>query len=176
MAMAGLVIRADYEPAELRRLARRTNNRAQALRLLAIAAALDGARRVQAAKSGAMDRQTLRDWVIRFNEAGPQGLIDRPKGHARCRLAEGQLAVLKAWMLRGPNPEIDGVSAWRIVDAISFCKERFGVPYSEEGMRRILRQELNLSHQKTRPVHPQHDPRRAEAFKKGAAPLARHSA
>jgi len=174
--MAGLAIRADYEPAELRRLARRAKSRAQALRLMAIAAALEGARRAEAAKAGAMDRQTLRDWVIRFNEAGPEGLLDRQKGHARCRLAEGRLAVLKAWMLRGPDPERDGVSAWRIVDAVAFCDERFGVRYSEEGMRRILRQELNLSHQKTRPVHPQHDPRRAEAFKKGAARVARHSA
>ena len=174
--MAGLAIRADYEPAELRHRARRTNNRAQALRLVAIAAALDGASRAEAAKAGVMDRQTLRDWVVRFNAAGPEGLLDRSKGRARCRLEEGQLAVLKTWMLRGPKPERDGVSAWRIVDAVAFCEERFGVRYSEEGMRRILRQELNLSHQKTRPVHPQHDPRRAEAFKKGAARPARHSA
>jgi transposase len=174
--MAGLAIQADYEPAERRRLARRTNSRAQALRLLAIAAALDGASRDAAAKAGAMDRQTLRDWVLRFKEAGPAGLLDRPKGHPHCRLNEGQLAVLKAWMLKGPNPERAGVSAWRIVDAIAFCNERFGVRYSQEGMRRILRQELNLSHQKTRPVHPQHDPRRAEAFKKGAAPSARANA
>jgi hypothetical protein len=55
----------------------------------------------------------------------------------------------------GPDPERDGVSAWRIVDAMAFCQERFGAPYSEDGMRRILRQELNLSHQKARPVHPQ---------------------
>jgi transposase len=174
--MAGLAIRADYAPAELRRLARRTKSRAQALRLIAIARALEGARRAEAAKAGAMDRQTLRDWVLRFNEAGPAGLLDRPKGHARCRLEEGQLAVLKTWMLTGPNPERDGVSAWRIVEAISFCEARFGVRYSEEGMRRILRQELNLSHQKARPLHPQHDPRRAEAFKKAAAAPARANA
>jgi transposase len=174
--MAGLAIRADYEPAELRQLARRSSKRAQALRLMAIAAALDGACRGEAAKAGAMDRQTLRDWVARFNAAGPTGLLDRPKGHARCRLDGGQLAVLKAWMLRGPNPQTDGVSAWRIVDAISFCEARFRVRYSPEGMRRILRQELNLSHQKARPVHPQYDPRRAEAFKKGAAAPARHGA
>jgi len=174
--MTGLAIRTDYAPAELRRLARRARGRAQTLRLLAIAVALEGAPRAEAAKAGAMDRQTLRDWVIRFNEAGPEGLIDRPKGHARCRLEEGQLAVLKTWMLRGPKPERDGVSAWRIVDAVAFCEEHFSVRYSEEGMRRILHQELNLSHQKTRPVHPLHDPRRAETFKKGAALPARHSA
>ena len=115
--MAELAIRADCEPAELRRLARRTKNRAQALRLVAIALALEGALRAEAAKSGTMDRQTLRDWVIRFNKAGPQGLLDRPKGHARCRHEVGHLAVLKAWMLRGPDPERDGMSAWRIVDA-----------------------------------------------------------
>ena len=123
--MAGLAIRSDFEPAELRRLARRTNNRAQALRLVAIAVALDGVSRAEAAKAGAMDRQTLRDWVLRFNQAGPQGLLDRPKGHVRCRLAQGQLATLKAGMLKGPNPERDGVSAWRIVDAMSFCEDRF---------------------------------------------------
>jgi transposase len=120
--MAGLAIRADYEPAELRYRARRTNNRAQALRLVAIAAALDGASRAEAAKAGVMDRQTLRDWVVRFNKAGPDGLLDRPKGHARCRLEEGQLAVLKTWVRRGPKPERDGVSAWRIVDAVAFCE------------------------------------------------------
>ena len=108
--MAGLAIRADYEPAELRRLARRTKNRAQALRLVAIALALEGAPRAEAAKIGAMDRQTLRDWVIRFNKAGPDGLLDRSKGHARCRLDEGQLAVLKTWMLRGPRSG----ARWRV--------------------------------------------------------------
>jgi transposase len=174
--MAGLAIRTDYEPAELRRLARSTTSRAQALRLVAIAAALEGASRAEAAKAAAIDRQSLRDWVIRVNAAGPKGLLDRPKGHARCCLDGGQLAVLKAWMLTGPNPERDGISAWRIVDAVSFCQQRFGVRYSQEGMRRILRQELNLSYQKTRPVHPQHDPQRAKAFKKGAARAARHSA
>lgn len=172
--MAGpLIIRTDYQPSTLRRLARATRDRAQALRLVAIAAALEGAGRAEAAKAGAMDRQTLRDWVIRFNARGPEGLVDKWKGHNSCRLNDGQLAVLKAWMLEGPDPEVDGVSAWRIVDAITFVEARFGIRYSEEGMRRILRQELNLSHQKARPVHPQNDPRQATAFKKGASGPAR---
>jgi hypothetical protein len=78
--MAGLAIQADYEPAELRRLARRTNSRAQALRLVAIAAALDGASRDEAAKAGAMDRQTLRDWVLRSMKPGQQGFSTGPRG------------------------------------------------------------------------------------------------
>lgn len=169
--MAALAIRTDYPVSELRRLARSTSDRAQALRLVAIAAALKGASRQAAAKLGAMDRQTLRDWVIRYNAEGPAGLKDRnaTKGHNQCRLDAGQLAELKAWMVAGPDPEVDGVSAWRVLDAVGFCERRFGLRYSDEGMRRILHEELNLSYQKARPSHTRSDPARAAAFKKGAA-------
>ena len=71
-----IAVRQDFTPAELRRLATRTKDVAQARRLLAIAAILDGAPRAEAARIGGMDRQTLRDWVIRFNEHGPEGLIN----------------------------------------------------------------------------------------------------
>src|SRR3974377_464579 len=73
-----LAVRTDYSSKELRRLASRVKNAGQARRLLAIAAVLDGAARDEAAKIGGMDRQTLRDWVIRFNEQGPDGLINVP--------------------------------------------------------------------------------------------------
>ena len=69
-------MKTDYSGAEVRRLAKRTKDAAQARRLLAVAAILDGASREEAAKTGGMDRQTLRDWVIRFNEQGPDGLIN----------------------------------------------------------------------------------------------------
>ena len=65
-------LRTDYTSAELRRLAKRGKDVAPTRRLLAIAAVLDGASRAEAAKAGGMDRQTLRDWVIRFNEQGPR--------------------------------------------------------------------------------------------------------
>ena len=71
-------VRVDYTADEVRRFARRAKDAAQARRLLAIAAVLDGASREEAAKIGGMDRQTLRDWVIRFNEQGPDGLINVP--------------------------------------------------------------------------------------------------
>jgi hypothetical protein len=69
-------VRADYTASEVRRFARRAKDGAQARRLLALAAVLDGASREEAAKIGGMDRQTLRDWVIRYNEQGPDGLIN----------------------------------------------------------------------------------------------------
>ena len=71
-----IAVRTDYTEREVRRIAQRIKNAAQARRLLAIAAVLDGASREEAAKIGGMDRQTLRDWVIRFNEQGPDGLIN----------------------------------------------------------------------------------------------------
>ena len=73
-----IAVRMDYTSGRLRRLGQRTKNAAQTCRLLAIAAVLDGASREAAAKIGGMDRQTLRDWVIRFNEQGPDGLINIP--------------------------------------------------------------------------------------------------
>ena len=79
-------VRGDFKAGEVRRLAKRARDVGQARRLLAIAAVLDGASRAEAAKVGGMDRQTLRDWVIRFNEHGPDGLINLPSPGARSKL------------------------------------------------------------------------------------------
>jgi hypothetical protein len=73
-----IALRSGFTAEELRELAKRAKHVAQARRLLALAAVLDGASRAEAAKIGGMDRQTLRDWVIRFNEQGPDGLINIP--------------------------------------------------------------------------------------------------
>jgi Winged helix-turn helix len=72
-----IAVRTDFSSQKLRRLATRVKDAAQARRLLAIAAVLDSAAREEAAKAGGMDRQTLRDWVIRFNDQGPDGLINK---------------------------------------------------------------------------------------------------
>jgi Winged helix-turn helix len=79
-----IAVRTDFTAVEVRRLARRAKDSDQVRRLLAIAAVLDGASRAEAAKVGGMDRQTLRDWVIRFNEQGPDGLINDQCPRARC--------------------------------------------------------------------------------------------
>jgi putative transposase len=160
-----IAIREDIAAEELRRLARLVSNRRVACRLLAPANALGGMSRESAARQAGMDRQTLRDWVIRFNAAGVEGLRDRPKSGRPSWLNDGQLATLKAVVLRGPEPERAGVSSWRATDLCRFVEDRFGVRYSENGMLRLLH-DLGLSWQKARPVHPEADRKAQARFKK----------
>jgi transposase len=139
-----LAIRDDIPVEELRRVARRETNGRVASRLLALANALDGMARGQAARQAGMDRQTLRDWVIRFNAEGVDGLHDRPKSGRPIWLDDGELATLKALVLRGPDPERDGVSTWRTQELCRIVEQRCGVRYSENGMLRLLH-DLGLS-------------------------------
>jgi transposase len=160
-------IRDDISAKELRRRARRETNGRVASRLLALANALDGMDRGEAARRAGMDRQTLRDWVIRFNAEGIYGLRDRPKSGRPTWLDEGQMASLRALVLRGPDPERDGVSTWRAKDLCRIVEARFGVAYSENGMLRLLH-DLGLSWQKTRPIHPEADLKAQARFKKNS--------
>ena len=112
-----------------------------------------------------MERQALRDAVIRYNAEGVEGLHDRPRSGRPEALTEGQQAALKAWVLRGPNPERDGVSAWRLVDICAHAEEAYGVRYSEWGMSCLLKR-LGLTRQKARPRHPQGSAAAQAAFKK----------
>ena len=162
-----LAIRNDIPAEKLRRRARRETNGRVASRLLALAHALEGMDRGEAARLAGMDRQTLRDWVIRFNEDGVEGLRDRPKSGRRTWLDEGQLASLRALVLRGPDPERDGVSTWRAKDLCRIVEDRFGVSYTENGMLRLLH-DLGLSWQKARPVHPEANLKAQARFKKNS--------
>jgi transposase len=131
-------IRDDIPAEELRRLARRETHGRVASRLLGLANALDGMDRGKAARQAGMDRQTLHDWVIRFNAEGIEGLRDRPKSGRRTWLDDGQLAAFKALVLRRPDPERDGVSTWRAKDLCRIVEQRFGVaytPWHSGGMR-----------------------------------------
>ena len=165
--MPALAIRQDLPAAELRRLARGEPDRRAAMRLLAIANALEGLSRAEAARRAGMGRQALRDAALRYNAEGPSGLRDRPRSGRPEALAPGRQAALKAWVLRGPDPERDGVSAWRLVDVCAHAEEAYGVRYSEWGMSRLLKR-LGLSRQKTRPRHPQGSAAERAAFKKWA--------
>ena len=170
--MPALAIRQDLSAEELRRLARREPERRAAMRLLAIANALEGLSRAEAARLAGMERQALRDAVLRYNAEGPSGLHDRPRSGRPETLAPGQQAALKAWVLRGPDPERDEVSAWRVVDIRDHAEEAYGVRYSEWGMARLLRR-LGLSRQKARPRHPRGSAAERAAFEKGARGEAR---
>jgi transposase len=160
-----IAIREDIPAEELRRLACLESNGRVACRLLALANALGGMSRESAARQAGMDRQTLRDWVIRFNAAGVEGLRDRPKSGRPSWLNDGQLATLKAVVLRGPEPERDGVSSWRATDLCRFVEDRFGVRYSENGMLRLLH-DLGLSWQRHGPCTPRLIARPRHALKK----------
>lgn len=111
-----LIVRTDIDVETLRRRARLERDGRIAARLLAIGNALDGMSRAEAARAAGMGRQTLRDWVISFNAVGVDGLGDRKRSGSKPFLDEGQQAVLRNMVLRGPDPDRDGVSAWRLID------------------------------------------------------------
>jgi transposase len=140
--------RADYTSGEVRRLARRAKDAAQARRLLAIAAVLDGASRSEAAKIGGMDRQTLR--VIRFNDQGPDGLINIPSSGVPPKLDTTHRAFLARIVEEGPTPAIHGVVRWRACDLIMRLHEEFGLAVSDDTIYRALK-DLGFSHVSARP-------------------------
>jgi transposase len=162
---AALAIRDDLTPEALRRRARHEPNRRAALRMLAIAHALDGMSRAEAARLAGMERQALRDAVVRYNAEGPAGLHDRPKPGRPERLSEAEQAALAARVFTGPDPERDGVSAWTRADLCDWLEARFGKAFHPSSLSRVLRR-LDLSRQKTRPVHPEADPKAQERFRK----------
>lgn len=112
-----------------------------------------------------MDRQTLRDWVHRFNADGPDGLIDRWAGGPKPRLTPAEKEELSRIVDEGPDPDEDGVVRWRCFDLKGVIRERFGVDYHERTVGKILK-ELGFSHVSARPQHPGQNPEIIEAFKK----------
>jgi transposase len=158
-------LREDYSAKELRALARRSKDVNQSRRLLSLAAVREGMDRGSAAKVGGMDRQTLRDWVHRFNAAGPDGLIDNWTEGPKPRLSAAQLAEFAALVGAGPDRERDGVVRWRRVDLKRVIAERFGVVFHERYVGKLLKK-LGFSHMSARPRHPGQDERIVEAFKK----------
>ena len=166
---SALPIRSDRDATELRRLARRERDGRVSARLLALAKALDGLPREEAARLAGMTGQTLGDWVDRSNEEGVEGLRDRPRPGRPCALDEGQQAALKALVLKGPKLERDGCVAWRARDLCEVVERRFGVRYCETGMLKLLKG-LDLSWQKARPVHPEADLVAQARFKKACPP------
>lgn len=167
-----LTIRRDRTSVMLRKWARRAADPRAASRAFAIANALDGLPRADAARLAGMERQALRDAVVRYNAEGVNGLSDRPRVRPS-RLTEGQQAALRAMILRGPDPERDGVSSWTRADIADLIERHFGHRYHVSSLSKILRA-LGFSRQKTRPSHPNADPKAHVAWlKKGAARSAR---
>lgn len=158
-------LRTDYSAVALRQLAKEAKDARQARRLLSLAAILDGMSREDAARVGGMDRQTLRDWVHRFNAAGPEGLSGQWSSGPSSRLSPEQRAELAAIVEAGPDPRADGVVRWRHVDLKRVIEARFGVDYDTRYVGKVLHK-LGFSHISARPQHPAQDAHVVEAFKK----------
>jgi transposase len=162
---AAVSVRTDFSAGALRRLAAASKHASQSRRLLSIAAVLDGMSRTDAARIGGMDRQTLRDWVHRFNERGPEGTKDSWSKGNPPRLSGEQLAELAELVETGPDRAAHGVVRWRRIDLQRVVAERFGVAYHERTIGKILKQ-LGFSHLSARPRHPAQDGETVAAFKK----------
>ena len=172
---AGVELRRDYGPDDLRALARRSKDANQSRRLLALAAVLDGHGRAEAAKMGGMERQTLRDWVHRFNGSGPEGLIDRKAPGQAPKLSRDRKARLAELVDQGPIPSVHGVVRWRLKDLVGWVWEEFRVTLSEPSMSRILRQ-MGFRPMTVRPKAYGQDDAALAAFKKPFPSVWRRSA
>jgi transposase len=159
------ITRTEHTSGGLRALAGKCRDGAQVRRLLALAMVLDGHPRSEAASANGMDRQTLRDWVHRYNAEGVEGLKTRPIPGRTPFLTEPQMAELYDLVVKGPNLATDKVVRWRCVDLLAVVKSRFSVEVHESTIGKWLHQ-LRLTRLQPRPVHPKKDPEAETAFKK----------
>jgi putative transposase len=163
------ITRDEHSAVDLRAIAGKSRDGAQVRRLFALALVLEGHSRTEAAERSGMDRQTLRDWVHRYNAEGVAGL---KSGHGPGQppsLTADQMAELKEVVVKGPDPKKDGVVRWRCVDLRGEVIRRFGVEVTEGTIGKWLRK-LDLTRLQPRPYHPKKDEAAQEAFKKTSFP------
>jgi len=134
-----IALRADFDAVAVRMCARKSKDGPQARRLLALAAVYEGASRTDAAKIGGVTLQIVRDWVVKFNARGPEGLVDRKAPGQSPRLNEEHRKALVAMIESGPTPAIHGVVRWRVVDLCQWIFEEFRVSVSKQTLSRQLR-------------------------------------
>ena len=166
---AAIGLREDFDEAALRRLARTTKSANQGRRLLALAEIYDGGRRSDAARIGAVGLQIVRDWVVRFNARGPDGLLDGKAPGKRPKLNEAQRKALVEIVERGPIPAIHGVVRWRLIDLVQWLSEEFAVSMDETTVGRELKK-LGYVKLTARPRHHAQNEFAMESFKKKALP------
>lgn len=165
MARAVEVTRRDRSSKDLRKMSGRMRTPEATCRTLAIANVLDGMSREMAARLAGLDRQSLRDWVHRYNAEGAEGLYDRQAPGKGSRLDAEQKTQLREIVLKGPDPAKDGIVRWRCCDLQELIGQEYGVSYHERYIGRLLRR-LGLSYITGRPRHAKGDPQKQEEFKK----------
>ena len=167
-------LRSDFDAAALRRIARKSKDGPQARRLLALAAIYEGASRTEAARIGGVTLQVIRDWVVKFNAHGPEGLIDRKPPGRSSTLTDAHRAALATRLDDGPIPAIHGVVRWRLIDLIQWLWEEFRLSISKQTLSRELRA-LGYRKLSARPRHHQKSEAAIAAFKKSSPPSWRRS-
>ena len=161
------ITRMDHTSSELRALSAKCGDGAQVRRMLAIAGALDDWRRGEAAALNGMDRQTLCDWVHRYNESGVEGLKTRRSPGKASRLTDAQKAELYELVLAGPDPATNKIVRWRCVDLQAEIARRWCVTVHVTTIGRWL-SDLGLTRLQPRPVHPKKDAEAEATFKKSS--------
>jgi transposase len=164
---AAVPLRSDFDAAELRALAKRSRDADQTRRLLALAAISEGASRTEAAQIGCVTLQIVRDWVLRFNARGPEGLLTGRAPGAPARLNDQQREALQAIVDQGPIPAIHGVVRWRLVDLIQWLWEEFRLSISKQTLSRELRA-LGYRKLSARPRHHAKSEIAVDAFQKSS--------
>lgn len=171
---AGIALRGDYDARRLRGLAKQSDDADQTRRLLALAAIYGGGSRSEAAELAGVGLQTVRDWVLRFNAAGPGALLNRKAPGKRPLLSDVQRRELAEVIERGPIPAVDGVVRWRLIDLAQWLYETHGISTSKQTLSRILRA-MGYRKLSARPRHHAQDPEAVAAFKKSFLPAWRKS-
>jgi transposase len=162
-------LRGDFDAPRLRAAARRTRDSAQARRLLALAAVYDGASRTEASKIGGVTLQIVRDWVLKFNAQGPDGLIDRKAPGQPSRLKDTHRGALAAVIESGPMPAVHGVVRWRLVDLCQWLWEEFQISIAKQTLSRELRA-MGYRKLSARPRHHAQKNGAIDHFKKPSPP------
>jgi transposase len=160
-------LRGDFDAARVRAIARRSKDAPQARRLLALAAIYDGATRTDAAKIGDVTLQIVRDWVVRFNAEGPDGLLNRKAPGQPSRLNDAQRSVLMRMIESGPIPAIHGVVRWRLIDLCQWIWEEFRISIAKQTLSRELRA-MGYRKLSARPRHHAQADGAIEDFKKAS--------
>ncbi len=166
---APITLRGDFDGPALRRLARVTKNANQSRRLLALAEIYDGGSRSDAARIGGVGLQIVRDWVLRFNARGPEGLIDGKAPGKQPLLNDAQRKALVEIVEQGPIPAIHGVVRWRLIDLARWLYDEFSVSLDETTVSRELKKHgyVKLT---ARPRHHAQNEFEMEDFKKRGSP------
>lgn len=166
---AAVGLRGDFDGPRLRALAKATKGAAHARRLLALAEIYEGGTRTDAARIGGVGLQTVRDWVLRFNAVGPDGLIGGKAPGNRPKLDDVQRQALAEIVASGPIPAIHGVVRWRLVDLVQWIFEEFGLSLSETTVSRELKR-LGFRKLSARPRHYAQNEAAVADFKKVSRP------